>query len=358
MQRTPDDYGQVIRQQKPPSKDDILKLRASLFNATHHIGQYCPAVHLLGANLHNANKIPDSILFDTHLENDNSILFDNEVTVTAVPLPIFDHPHNCDYDADACINDQVENFVKSIKFSENEIHQIEESTRGQRENPEWHQQRRGAVTASRMGSILRTFEKQKPPCKSVITAIMGRECSEDNIPYTTVPSLKWGISNEKKARDQYLRQQKKQHTNLSINEKGLVVAEDYPYIRGSPDGIITCSCHSERVLEIKCPYSCRNMMVKDAIKCGKIRYLDGNFMLKPFSTEGYYEQVQALMYILKLNKCEFVIWTNVDMMVIEVGYNAEFCQKKLLPGCVSFFKQYIVPNILSWNNKNKMPKMC
>ena len=34
------------------------------------------------------------------------------------------------------------------------------------------------------------------------------------------------------------------------------------FIAGSPDGIVTCKCHGQSSLEVKCPYNLRNQSVQ------------------------------------------------------------------------------------------------
>jgi len=37
----------------------------------------------------------------------------------------------------------------------------------------------------------------------------------------------------------------------------------YPFEGASPDGMVTCICCGTGVIEIKCPYSCRNKSLKE-----------------------------------------------------------------------------------------------
>ena len=44
------------------------------------------------------------------------------------------------------------------------------------------------------------------------------------------------------------------HQALKVLETGLVVYADEPFVGASSDGIVTCHCHENAVLEIRCPY--------------------------------------------------------------------------------------------------------
>ena len=50
---------------------------------------------------------------------------------------------------------------------------------------------------------------------------------------------------------------KKKHSDFKISEVGLVLHLLYPFLGATPDGLVSCSCHGDGTLEIKCPYSCR-----------------------------------------------------------------------------------------------------
>ena len=48
---------------------------------------------------------------------------------------------------------------------------------------------------------------------------------------------------------------KQQHQSFSVKESGLILA--------SPDSVITCTYCGTGILEIKCPYSCKNKGLKE-----------------------------------------------------------------------------------------------
>ena len=51
---------------------------------------------------------------------------------------------------------------------------------------------------------------------------------------------------------------KQQHQSFSVKESGLILDPMYPFVGASPDGVITCTCSSTRVLEI-----CKNKGIKE-----------------------------------------------------------------------------------------------
>ncbi|XP_052281396.1 uncharacterized protein LOC127878902 [Dreissena polymorpha] len=47
LKRTTQQYGKTLLKNTQPTKEALMELRANLLMATHHTGQYCPAVHVL-----------------------------------------------------------------------------------------------------------------------------------------------------------------------------------------------------------------------------------------------------------------------------------------------------------------------
>jgi len=68
------------------------------------------------------------------------------------------------------------------------------------------------------------------------------------------------------------------------------------FIGANPDGLIECTCHEPGVLEIKCPWSCRNLSIKEYAE-SKQSFLEinesGEIHLK--RNHQYYYQVQCQM---------------------------------------------------------------
>ena len=125
---------------------------------------------------------------------------------------------------------------------------------------------------------------------------------------------------------------------------GLFIHPAYPHLRALPDGIITCSCCSGiAVLEVKCPYSCRDKTFMEACNASNF-YLkmraDGGFVLN--TTHSYYYQVQAQIKICKANFCDFVVWNENDLFIMPEDDFIESAFTK----AITFFKLGILPELL------------
>ena len=60
------------------------------------------------------------------------------------------------------------------------------------------------------------------------------------------------------SRKYYKNTQKLNHKNLIVKQCGLLVKQTYPHLGASSDGIVSCTCHNECILEIKCPHNYPN----------------------------------------------------------------------------------------------------
>ena len=83
-----------------------------------------------------------------------------------------------------------------------------------------------------------------------------------------VPAIKWGVENENVARQLYTNVMSTKHDNFACNLTGLWVSPLYPHLGASPDGVTTCGCHGDGLVEIKCPFSARHANSLSSQTCG------------------------------------------------------------------------------------------
>jgi hypothetical protein len=89
-----------------------------------------------------------------------------------------------------------------------------------------------------------------------------------------VPAIKYGRANENTVRNLFFALESQKHRNLKVEQCGLFVKSNRPYIAGSPDGIVLCNCCPTAVLEIKCPFTLVDKSVKNGWK--DLEYLNMN----------------------------------------------------------------------------------
>lgn len=117
-------------------------------------------------------------------------------------------------------------------------------TAHQQHTPQWHKERIGRITGSRIGAILGLSPWQKP---ADILRAMVREYHGAESEFTGNPATLHGTANEQRALLAFMRE-----TGLSVEQCGF-----FPYgdrMGASPDGLTS----DGGVLELKVPYGLRN----------------------------------------------------------------------------------------------------
>ncbi len=224
-------------------------------------------------------------------------------------LTIKEHYNNFQKSRDS---DFISYLIENI--SEDEIKAIESVQQG---TEEWLETRVGRITASNADAVrsLRNVKRSK----SLIKSIMGIDSVSNK--YT-----EHGKKNEPFGRSMYIVNESVKHKDLSVSECGLVVSPTNPFMGASPDGLVTCSCCSEkRVLEIKCPFNGWKNYPADIPKLfpDYHLYLDKKGNLKLKETSPWYSQVNFQMGVLGLRKVDLVIHTQVDTAVIPIEFDSE-----------------------------------
>jgi hypothetical protein len=131
-----------------------------------------------------------------------------------------------------------------------------------------------------------------------------------------------------------------------VEQCGLFVKSDRPYIAGSPDGIVSYNCCPKAVLEIKCPFTLADNSVKYGWK--NLDYLNMNDkqILELNQKHPYYIQLQRQMAVKGLNMEHFFVWSLKRSLQTIINFDSMFwvhLQEKL-SNC---FKAYSVPYLLS-----------
>lgn len=142
----------------------------------------------------------------------------------------------------------------------------------------------------------------------------------------------------------------KEYTKLvdpssEIIKVGLIICLQQPWLSCSPDAILVDGPNiwQKRLVEIKCPYTCRKIPVFDE-KLWKpnVQYLkmDQNG-LQLSKTHSIYIQVQLQMYITKIELCDLFIYSPQGSVLIKIGRDEELLSQ-LVPHLEQFyFNNYI-----------------
>ena len=181
------------------------------------------------------------------------------------------------------IDSLYDTFIRHASYSEAEVKLAETVTRGQSNNPAWIDMRKGLITASNFKRVYsRTCTLLDDPSTDIsrlLAHLMGPSGGiSDN-----VPALKWGRDREKEAVELYTTLEGSKHKELVVKDSGLHLCRENPMFGCSPDGLATCKCttHAEHdwLLEVKCPYTLRELHPNEAAKHHGCSFVNNSWVL-------------------------------------------------------------------------------
>lgn len=220
-----------------------------------------------------------------------------------------------------------------LTVTENEVTAVESTTRNQTFSPVWYRFRAGRITASKMKAVNRTSILK--PSASLLRQI----CYPIEMKFST-PATRWGCEHEIIARDAYETMFTDRHPNFLIENCGLFLSGEYPYLGATPDGIVDCSCCGRGCMEIKCPFCTKDQFKNESVSC--LEEVDGQLRLKRDSQ--YYFQVQTQLHVCNLQYCDFVVWTNNDIFVERIVPCKLFWQP-VAKTALNFFRSVVLPEM-------------
>ena len=199
------------------------------------------------------------------------------------------------------LQEQLDCLVRCCRISSKDTVKISDLTGCQRHNPAWHLARKGRLTASNFGVVLKA--------KRVTPSLLKRLLGEYDL--SSVKAVQWGVNNEEEAIKAFTSKTGKrvEDTGIWFHSSGILGA--------SPDGIVD----DQTVLEAKCPYTERNMTIEEAVQSS------ATFCLEKCESEQcytlkkdhiYWHQVQGEMYFSQRKFCYFVVWTAKNSAVIRI----------------------------------------
>ena len=234
----------------------------------------------------------------------------------------------------------INSIMSSIQLSDDECTLIEGKTRGQSQNPIWHEQRKGRLTASKFYQICTRsntlLRKPNEDPHRLVSEIMAYE----SIP--TTYAMKHGIAMEPHAKQKLTEILRVSHKKVVTKDTGIFIQKEYPHLGASPESIITCNCCGDFVVEIKCPFSIKNVIPH----CQNLPYLieiDNKTVLK--ENHPYYFQVQGQMAITNIHKSIFFVYTHHGYFIQNINYNEDLW-KNILIKLNYFWSKYILNEIL------------
>lgn len=231
-------------------------------------------------------------------------------------------------------------FLSKLEISYNEATNIESKTISQRENKLWKDARKFRITSSMCHKI---FIRQRNFETLVKQFLEKRDLSK-------VDSIKHGIINEDIAYEKYIHIMNfKLFQNICIRKTGIVIQPNLHWLGASPDGLVLIpSEKSFGLIEIKCPYSKRNVNVENIISDPDfyIGVTNGEYYLKKTHSSGYYSQVQMAMGISALKWCHFIVYVYSGMIIVKVAFDKTHFES-VIEKLNIFYKNFFMKHFLN-----------
>ena len=299
---------------KPPKKGDLPQTENNTHNEIRHYSTNNPfssgshplkyeemkALYNINSDLAVFKSIDNSeFLDDAYSTSQTETSSETEETSLPEPLTSLYDPSSINMSQEQ-LTEHCKKLYRVYKhtYSQKDFQNLLEKTKLQSLNPLWMIHRAGRITASIAGEVSKT-NLTEITSESLFKKIMQYEAGVQN-KYT-----RYGNLMEPVARSNYYESQHNIHENFKVDETGFLVSKDFPFLGASPDGMVSCSCHKPRLLEIKCPYKYKNGLVN--------WQNDKNF---PVSSDNkiktehqYHYQMQHQMFVFDVDSVDFYIYS-------------------------------------------------
>ncbi|XP_068440804.1 uncharacterized protein [Clinocottus analis] len=228
------------------------------------------------------------------------------------------------------------------------VEDVEVLTRGQSLNQEWFAWRKNRITASvahRLAHCNFVKGKTRTPPRSYLKAITGQDQR------VQTRAMAWGIQTEATAVRSYQKMKSEVLGRpIVVQDCGLFLDAQRPWLAASPDGIVTDSRTGQWLLclEVKCPYKHRDRRVEDACRDDRafcLQLQDGqppSYRLK--TSHSYYTQVQVQLAVLGLQQADLVVFTLKETAIVPVTFDPELWAETL-SRLETFYKDAVLPHL-------------
>ncbi|KAK7489166.1 hypothetical protein BaRGS_00019544 [Batillaria attramentaria] len=210
---------------------------------------------------------------------------------------------------------------------------LERDTVKQADSGDWFKARENRITASNFHKI---HKRVKDFNNKFTESIMSAPKSVSSIPCS------YGTAHESIAKGKYCERKASVH----LHDCGFVVNPQFSFIGATPDAKVCCKGVTG-IVEVKCPYSARDMTVGQAVQqlprfclcesIGKLTLDRGN---------DYYCQVQGQLLVTGAPFCDFIVYTKCDLFIERIFPDHDF-QREMMDKLSSFYCNYGLPHMQS-----------
>ena len=238
-----------------------------------------------------------------------SLLFDEHFQVASSS-----QPNDKNLPSISGLKDTIQEFKSSLEVTQQMSREIERNTREQQKSALWFSVRRHRLTASLFGAVL-AHKPSTPPDSLVLHIIQPKNFS--------TPATTYGINMEK---------QENGCQDMIVSASGVIVNPKYSFLGASPDVAVYKPQIFNSHMEVKCPYSARNLTPVEACRIsGFCCNVNSSGQLELKKTHHYYTQVQGQMALGERPWCDFVVYTPLGTSVEVIQFNESYWENELLP---------------------------
>ncbi|XP_049274819.1 uncharacterized protein LOC119385854 [Rhipicephalus sanguineus] len=201
-------------------------------------------------------------------------------------------------------------FFQTLIQSIQDARLLEKSSRQQSKSTEWKKARTYRLTASNFGTVV-AREKWTP--KGLQNVTSDKDLSR-------VRAVQYGISNERQAVRRYEAALRTVLHDVQTFHCGLVVSPTSPWLGASPDRIVwDPQENSHGIIEVKCPYSMKDM--DEPTTEGSCLYKGTDNVFRLDRRHEYYYQLLGQMAICGLSWADFVVYSPQFLVVERIKYD-------------------------------------
>ncbi|XP_074645883.1 uncharacterized protein LOC141902143 [Tubulanus polymorphus] len=227
-----------------------------------------------------------------------------------------------DYKPSCNISNDLQPLIDMIDPCPQYVIKLEHETRMQRDSSLWFNERQYRLTASNFGLVLN--RKAAPTEKFLSSLITKKDLS-------SIAAIQYGIDNEPFALSKYRNYMANSGKHVDVLPCGLAMNRSFSWLGATPDGkIIVADTQSYGLLEIKCPYSFKDVT-------------HGKIQLK--TSHHYYSQIQGQMGVCGLDFRDFVIYTKKGMSIQRIPFHQQFWDE-MLDKISIFYLTHLAPYIV------------
>lgn len=250
-------------------------------------------------------------------------------------VPTLEITHPAKYESECA------RFVASLQVSADDRAALERATVGQSTSAQWIAARRSRLTASNFSTVCR-MRPTTCTSKTVERLLYGAPIHS--------AALSWGREHEDVAIERL-----QIVTRMTIQKCGMFVHLEHGFLGASPDGLVA---GEDAIVEVKCPFSARDLTIGDAVQEKKIDYLQENagmYSLKP--SHSYYYQVQGELEITGRSTCYFVVWTSKDFLILTIKRDSDFWKNEMFPYLREFYFNSLLPELVDPRGAGNLRKV-